>query len=200
MSNRRFGRLPTWWARGNEKRLLLTQLKANESGTGIAAMKCLLAIAVLVDFYSLTADVSLTDFEKLTNLSRPMVVRGVSRLEQLGIVIVQRGLHTNRFTLTEKEDDTNWAKVPVDKIKTKLKEISNRGIAPFTALKLYLTMLQLRYKANTTVRVMHETLRDYTGIQTTQVRSGLDVLYSSSFIHLMPREDRATNEYQILGL
>ena len=29
---------------------------------------------------------------------------------------------------------------------------------------------------------------------------GLDVLYSSGLIHLMPREDRSTNEYQVIGL
>ena len=90
--------------------------------------------------------------------------------------------------------------MPVEIVRKKLKTISNRGIAPFTALKLYITILGLRYKEKTTVQVMHDTLRDYTGIQTTQVRYGLDVLYSSGLIHLMPREDRSTNEYQVIGL
>jgi len=201
MSNRRFGRLPTWWSRSSNGRdLLLLRLKSNDTGTGIAAMKCLLAISVLIDFHSRIAEVSLTGLEELTGLSRPMVIRGLSRLEELGIVISHKDYRTNRYELTIEENDNYWAKVPVDVIRKKLKTISNRGIAPFTALKLYITILNLRYKDRSTVQVMHDTLRDYSGIQTNQVRHGLDVLYSSALIHLMPRDDRATNEYQILGL
>lgn len=201
MSNRRFGRLPNWWSRSsNGPDLLLVRLKSNDTGTGIAAMKCLLAISVLIDFHSRVAEVSLTGLEELTGLSRPMVIRGVSRLEALGIVISDKDYRTNRYELTIESNDDYWAKVPVDTVRKRLKTISNRGIAPFTALKLYITILNLRYKDRSTVQVMHDTLRDYTGIQTNQVRHGLDVLYSSSLIHLMPRDDRATNEYQILGL
>lgn len=201
MSNRRFGRLPTWWSRyGDGHDLLLGRLKSNDTGTGIAAMKCLLAISILIDFHSRIAEVSLTGLEELTGLSRPMVIRGLARLEDLGVVISDRDNRTNRYELTIENDDAYWAKVPVDTVRRRLKTISNRGIAPFTALKLYITILNLRYKDRTTVQVMHDTLRDYTGIQTNQVRHGLDVLYSSSLIHLMPRDDRATNEYQILGI
>lgn len=201
MSNRRFGRLPNWWSRtANRHDLLLVKLKSNDTGTGIAAMKCLLAISVLIDFHSRVAEVSLTGLEELTGLSRPMVIRGLLKLEDLGVVISDKDHRTNRYELTIETNDDYWTKVPVDTVRKRLKTISNRGIAPFTALKLYITILNLRYKDRTTVQVMHDTLRDYAGIQTNQVRHGLDVLYSSSLIHLMPRDDRATNEYQILGL
>lgn len=201
MTNRRFARLPNWWLRSeNADNLLLVRLRSSKTGSGIAAMKCLLALSVLIDFHSRVAEVSLTDLEMLTGLSRPMVIRGLSILEILGVVIPDKDFRTNRYELTIRNDDAYWAKVPVDIIRKKLKTISNRGIAPFTALKMYITMLGLRYKDRTTVQVMHDTLRDYTGIQTNQVRHGLDVLYSSGLIHLMPREDRSTNEYQIIGL
>ncbi|EFN4498702.1 helix-turn-helix transcriptional regulator [Escherichia coli] len=163
-------------------------------------MKCLLAVSVLIDFHSRIAEVSLSGMEELTGLSRPMVIRGLARLEELGVVVSDKDYRTNRYELTIKSNDSYWAKVPVDTVRKRLKTISNRGIAPFTALKLYITILNLRYKDKTTVQVMHDTLRGYTGIQTNQVRHGLDVLYSSALLHLMPREDRATNEYQILGL
>ncbi|HGE5563069.1 TPA: replication protein [Escherichia coli] len=201
MNNKRFARLPNWWLRSEDPEdLLLVRLKAGNTGTGIAAMKCLLALSVLIDFHSRVAEVSLTGLETLTGLSRPMVIRGLSKLEGLGVVNSDKNFRTNRYELTIKKDDAYWAKVPVEIVRKKLKTISNRGIAPFTALKLYITILGLRYKEKTTVQVMHDTLRDYTGIQTTQVRYGLDVLYSSGLIHLMPREDRSTNEYQVIGL
>jgi DNA-binding transcriptional ArsR family regulator len=201
MSSRRFGRLPNWWSRStNGRDFLLVSIKSNDAGVGIAAMKCLLAISILIDFHSRVAEVSLTGLEELTGLSRPMVIRGIEKLEKLEVIDSDRDYRTNRYELTVKNGDAYWAKVPVDTVRKRLKTISNRGIAPFTALKLYITILNLRYKDRTTVQVMHETLRDYTGVQPNQIRHGLDVLYSSALLHLMPRDDRATNEYQILGL
>ncbi|WP_142915828.1 helix-turn-helix domain-containing protein, partial [Klebsiella pneumoniae] len=170
MSGRRFGRLPNWWSRSaNGDDFLLMSLKSNDTGTGIAAMKCLLALSVLIDFHSRIAEVSLSGMEELTGLSRPMVIRGLARLEELGVVVSDKDYRTNRYELTIKSNDSYWAKVPVDTVRKRLKTISNRGIAPFTALKLYITILNLRYKDKTTVQVMHDTLRNYTGIQTNQV-------------------------------
>ncbi|MCV5372315.1 replication protein, partial [Escherichia coli] len=91
---------------------------------------------------------------------------GLARLEELGVVVSDKDYRTNRYELTIKSNDSYWAKVPVDTVRKRLKTISNRGIAPFTALKLYITILNLRYKDKTTVQVMHDTLRNYTGIQT----------------------------------
>ncbi len=199
MSNNRFGSLPNWWFR-SESDPLLSRLKSNTPGTGIAAMKCLLAISVLIDFYSRSAEISLTAFEEITGLSRPMVVKGLSVLESNGVIEVDRGLHTNRYELTVQRSDAKWAKVPLGTIRKNLKSISNRGIAPFIALKLYITMLSFRMNNKQTVKIAHITLRDHTGVQPAQVRSGLDVLYSHSLIHLMPREDRDINEYVILGI
>ena len=180
--------------------LWLGSSEASDTGTGVAAMKGRLAISILIEFQSRIAGGALTGLEDLTGLSRPMVIRGIQRLEMLGVLISDKDYRTNRYELTINYGDSYWAKVPVDTVRKRLKTISNRGIAPFTALKIYITILNLRYKDRTTVQVMHETLRDYTGVQPNQVRHGLDVLYSSALIHLMPREDRATNEYQILGL
>lgn len=79
MSGRRFGRLPNWWSRSaNGDDFLLMSLKSNDTGTGIAAMKCLLALSVLIDFHSRIAEVSLSGMEELTGLSRPMVIRGLN--------------------------------------------------------------------------------------------------------------------------
>ncbi|EDI0694400.1 replication protein [Salmonella enterica subsp. enterica serovar Heidelberg] len=197
MSGRKFGRLPNWWARSS---WLVNNVRSNEIGGGIASMKCLLALSVLIDFHSRTASVSFTGMERLTGLSRPMIVKGVAKLEKDGLIKIDREMFVNSYELTVQPNDDRWAKVPVDTIRKKLNTISNRGMAPFVALKLYLTIISLRYQSNNTVKVTHETLRSYTGVQPNQIRFGLDVLYCSRLIHLQPKEDRESNLYEIIGL
>lgn len=193
-----FGRLPNWWFRKDDG--LMFHLRADDTGTGIAAMKCLLGIAVLVDFHSLSVDSSLNDMELITGLSRPMVIRGIEKLSELGFIAVDRTNYKNRYILCESPNDRNWAKVPVAAIRKNLKMISNQGIAPFAALKIYITLLSLRYQDKNTVMINHETLRGYTRLQANQIRKGLDVLYCCPLIHLMAKEDIGSNRYKLIGL
>lgn len=197
MRGARFGSLPNWWFR-NE--LLFTQLKASQVGEGNAAMKCLLGLSILIDFHSRDVSVPITGLEKLTGLSRPMVLTGLKRLKSLDIIKVDSSHYRNVYEITCIEGDKNWAKTPSDLLRKKLQDISNRGIAPFAALKIYITLLSLRYRDSVDVHVSHETIRDYTKLQTRHIRAGLDVLFSCSMIHLIPREESGANRYQILGL
>lgn len=197
MKRLQFGALPNWWFRDGS---LFNQLKSNDIGTGIAAMKCLVSLSVLIDFSSRETTSSLSDLEKITGLSRPMVVRGLDKLRELNVVFVRKDYYVNSYTILDSVTDNRWAKVPVNKIRKELNLIPNRGIAPFVALKIYITLLSLRYQDKVHVKVTHETLREYTKVQPNQIRAGLDVLFSHSMIHLMPKEERTSNEYQILGL
>jgi hypothetical protein len=163
-------------------------------------MKCLLALAVLMDFYTKDADVSISGLEKLTGLSRPMVVRGLSKLQQLEIISVDKTNYRNTYSFLIKEGDNRWAKVPLDMTRKKLELISNRGMAPFVALKIYITLLSLRYQDRSTVKVSHEKIREYTRVQPKQIRAGLDVLFSCSVIHLLPKDEQTSNEYGLIGI
>ena len=197
MRGQRFGTLPNWWFR-NEK--LFSELKGNQTGEGIAAMKCLLALSVLIDFYTKEADVSITDIEAVTGLSRPMVIKGLAKLKNLEIIDVDKTNYRNNYKLLVKSTDLCWAKVPLNMIRKQLKVISNRGIAPFVALKIYITLLSLRYQDKVNVKVSHEKIREYTKIQPNQIRAGLDVLFSCSMIHLLPKEESESNEYRLIGI
>lgn len=197
MRGLQFGSLPNWWFRDKS---LLSNLRSDDTGTGIAAMKCLIALSVLIDFHSRDTDSSLSDLETITGLSRPMVVRGINRLQKQGVIEVDKTNYKNNYKLLVVSGDNRWAKVPVDKVRKELKLISNRGIAPFSALKIYITLLSLRYQDKIHVKITHETLRDYTKVQPNQIRSGLDVLFSNSMIHLMPKDEQTSNEYKLLGL
>lgn len=195
--SKRFGALPNWWFR-NE--VLFSELKAHQTGEGIASMKCLLALSVLIDFYTKDVEVSITEIETITGLSRPMVIKGMAKLENLGVINVDKTNYRNNYKLIVKPKDPCWAKVPCDMIRKQLKTISNRGIAPFVALKIYITLLSLRYQDKINVKVSHETIRNYTKVQPNQIRGGLDVLFSCSMIHLQPKEENASNEYKLIGV
>jgi hypothetical protein len=192
-----FGSLPNWWFR---KCHLFTELKASEVGKGIASMKCLLALSILIDFKTRDVSVSISGLQELTGLSRPMVLTGLDRLKNLGIIRIDSSNYRNVYKILYVEGDEKWAKTPSMLLRKVLQDISNRGIAPFAALKIYIALLSLRYKDNLDVHVSHETIRDYTRLQPKQIRAGLDVLFSCSLIHLIPREEAGANRYQILGL
>jgi hypothetical protein len=197
MKYAKFGSLKNWWFRDYT---LFSELKSSETGEGIAVMKCLIALSVLVDFYVQDVDVSLSDLEAITGLSRPMVLKGLNKLEALRLVSIDKSHYVNHYQILVPDEDTNWAKVPVDKVRKELRSISNRGIAPFVALKIYIALLSLRYQDKVHVKITHEKLREYTKVQPNQIRAGLDVLFSCSLIHLMPKDDRASNEYHIIGI
>ncbi|TOM29999.1 replication protein [Vibrio parahaemolyticus] len=163
-------------------------------------MKCLLAMSVLIDFYTKDIDASITDFEKITGLSRPMVIKGISRLQNLGIIEVDKTNYRNNYKFVVKADDSRWAKVPLNITRKKLSQISNRGTAPFVALKVYITLLSLRRNEEVNIKLTHEKIREYTRVQPNQIRAGLDVLFSYSLLHLLPKEENMSNEYQILGI
>lgn len=197
MRGQRFGTLPNWWFRNGK---LFSELKANQAGEGIAVMKCLLAMSVLIDFYTKDVDASITDFEKTTGLSRPMVIKGISKLQKLGIIEVDKTNYRNNYKFVVKADDSRWAKVPLNMTRKKLSQISNRGTAPFVALKVYITLLSLRRNEEVNIKLTHEKIREYTRVQPNQIRAGLDVLFSYSLLHLLPKEENMSNEYQILGI
>ncbi|MGR3159700.1 hypothetical protein ABMY16_21495 [Vibrio vulnificus] len=198
MAKYQFGSMPTWWLRQNA---FLSNLTGNNVGEGIAAMKCLLAFSVLIDFQTREVDVSITDLESITGLSRPMVIKGVARLEALKIIAVDKTNYRHNYKLLNKSTDIGWAKVPVDLMRRQLKAISNRGSAPFVALKIYITFLGLRPNNSVNVKISHEKIREYTRVQGNQIRAGLDVLFSCSIIHLQPRDELSeANEYRLLGL
>jgi len=195
----RFSMLPTWWVR---KGFLLTAFRGGkETGVSIAALKCVMAISTVVNFYSRKGQISYNELEDVTGLSRPMVQRGISALEEMGILKVDRG-HSNEYELLIAADDSYWTKLPVARIHRELREIPNRGAVPLAGLKIYLFLLSHRKNDSLSVSTPYTVFCDMLGIQRTHVRSGLDILYSHSFLHVTPRERAGSdaNLYTVLGL
>ena len=102
---RRFSKCPTWWVRNDD--LGLKKFSGGKNaGTSISALKCILGISVSIDFWTRKAKLSVSDLEALTGLSRPMVIRGLKELVELGIVVVDKTAHVHEYELTVfKHDD-----------------------------------------------------------------------------------------------
>lgn len=193
----RFSALPTWWVR---ELGMSAFLGGSQAGESIAALKVLMAISVLMNFHTRKAKNSCTDLEKLTGLSRPMVLKGIGVLEGLGVVDVNRDAYVNEYELTANEDDRGWAKLPYDRIRSRLPELSNRGVVPLAALKIYLVLVALRPNTSQSLSISHEKLRDYTGVQKKHIRPALDILYSHSLIRLSLVDENAKGRHNLYTL
>jgi hypothetical protein len=198
---RKFSKCPTWWVRDPEQNLSKF-VGGKSSGCGIAALKCLIALSSSIDFWTRQAKLSLSDLEKLTGLSRPMVIRGLGRLVEAGIVLVDKTNHVHVYELTEKTGDSYWAKIPFDRVRKHLPEIGNRGEVYLTALKIYLVLVSIRPNESDSVAIGYEKIRDYVGCQRSKIRPALDVLYSHTLIRIAQSDESKErhNVYTILGL
>lgn len=195
----RFSKCPTWWTRAKG---MVAFKGGGSAGASIAALKCLMAISTVIDFWSRKARLSFSDLELLTGLSRPMVVKGIGMLEELEIVAVNRTGHVNEYELTVQGEDDKWAKLPVDRVKQHLPQIPNRGVVPLTALKIYLLLVSLRPNDSPALSISYERMRELLGVQKAQIRSALDILYSHTLIRITKNEevDAKHNVYAVLGL
>jgi len=195
----RFSKCPTWWVR---QKGMIDFLGGQSSGTSIAALKCLIAISTAIDFWTRKTQLSLSDLETLTGLSRPMVGKGIKRLVELGIVVVDNSRYINEYELTESPKDNRWAKLPFDRIRKHLPEIPNRGVVPLTALKIYLLLVAIRPNDTDTFAIGYDKLRDFLGVQRAQIRSALDILYSHTLIRIAQSDESKErhNLYTVLGL
>lgn len=196
--------LPTWWTRDPG---LVTFKAVDQAGQSIAAIKVVMAVALLANFNTHKTRSSLSDLEELTGLSRPMVLKGVASLEARNILQVNRVGHINEYELWLPENDGNWGKLPYERLRKQLSGISNRGAVPLAALKIYLILISLRPNQSLTIALSHEKIRMYTGIQTRHVRAALDVLLNHSLIRITISEGENPTElegrhnvYTLLGL
>ena len=200
----RWSALPTWWIRD----IGLTSFTAGKTtGVSIAAIKVLVAISLFADFSSHKIQTSISNLETLTGLSRPMVLAGISMLESKGLVVVDRAQHINEYQIVVSAQDTNWAKLPFDRLKNNLHGINNRGAATLAALKVYLLLVSKRPNSANHLAFSHENIRQETGIQTRHVRQALDILINHSLLHISSGTDREVdghsvrhNVYTLLGI
>ncbi len=200
----RFSALHTWWVREYG----LSSFSAGKStGSSIAALKVLMGVSLLANFNSHQVQTSISDLEALTGLSRPMVLAGIDTLETKGLLVVGREGHINQYTVVVPATDSRWGKMPYERLRTNLKEMTNRGTATLAALKVYLLLIANRPNGANHLSFSHERIRSETGIQTKHVKQAIDVLVNHSLLHVNVSADRAANAtgtyyniYVLLGI
>lgn len=198
----RFCKCPTWWVNKDELGIKVF-VGGAKTGESIAALKCVLAISLSIDFHTRKAKLSISDLEKLTGLSRPMVIRGLTSLSGLGIINTDKTEHTYQYELTVSDKNENWGKVPYERVRSRLSEISNRGIVSLTALKIYILLIWVRPNNSLSVPISYDKLLDYLGCQRRHLRPALDVLYSHMLVGIQkegPDGQPQHNVYTVLGL
>lgn len=197
----RFSKLPTGWTRSAN--CDLSSFKAaDQTGASIAALKCLLAVSLLMDFHSHAAVVSYNDFETLTGLSRPMISKGIRILEEKEILSIETA-HTHRYTVNEVEDK-HWAKIPFDLLSLRLRDLGNRGAVRLAALKIYVLLVARRNNNYDWTALTYEQICSHTGVRRGDVRAALSELYSLGLLHadMIQRDDKKPpfKAYFIRGL
>lgn len=200
MSQFNFSRLPNKWVHDGT----LVRFKGGgEQGQSIAALKIMLALALKNGFSEDVESLSFSKISELTGLSRPMIRPSIDFLEFLALISVNRSLRTHSYTLRTDPFST-WARLPQLLLQEKLPLLSNRNPSTLYALKIYLVLHTYRSNYSTHVMISHEKLREKTGIQTRQVRKGIDILINHGFIGLArtknPDGSYGINSYTILGL
>lgn len=203
MRNNTFCALPSKWIIDNG----LKEFRLDSEGKIIAALKVLLTLNLVMDFHSKeTSRISYSDIERATHLSRPMIRIGLSILIEKNLISVSckksenKGL-TYKFTT---HGSNGWARIPRDKLIAFLKGLRNRGRNSSASLKIYLTLASLRNNQSDITNIGYEKLREYTGLQSKDIRTAIETLFEYKMISVYQELDDLTrkykaNSYVILG-
>lgn len=174
----------------------------------MATLRVYLAIAASIDRDARSAPLSWDLLEELTGLSRPMVSKGLSRAQDLGLLSADTTRRPHVYTLLddgtlEPGDLVLFCKVPKHLVLKELRALPTRGVAVLEALKLYVTLLTVRDRYQYVARIGHEKIVWWTGMQPRHVKRAVSMLVAHNFIHVTQAESEGTghpfNEYQLLG-
>lgn len=203
MKNNTFCALPSKWILDNG----LKEFRLDSEGKIIAALKILLTLNLVMDFHSKeTCRISYSDIEKVTQLSRPMIRNGLSTLIDKHLISVNCKKSENKGLIYKfnTHGSNGWARIPKDKLIGFLKGLRNRGRNSSASLKIYLTLASLRNNQSDIANIGYEKLREYTGLQSKDIRSAIETLFEYKMISVYQELDDLTrkyksNSYVILG-
>lgn len=195
--------LPTWWYPHG---IVLPELRGGGSAGGSqAALRVLLALATAPrPPATFVGSASLSDLQEWTQLSRPMVVKGIKDAVAAGLIEFDAGKQglksTYRLVRVDEGSAGGWAKIPNAEVRQRIPRLSHRGDVALAALKIYLTLLAARPNQNMVVALKHETLRAKTGCQTRHVRSAISLLAIEGLLQVRDSEDALPHRVQRYAL
>jgi DNA-binding transcriptional ArsR family regulator len=192
----------------------LKLLSANAIGQSIAALKTYTALLGTTDnertsVTYCTSKVTLGDLETITGLSRSMVVSGINRLIELGLISAerQRG-KTNTYTITL-YDTTPWGKIPFynflhERGPRLLCDFRPRGKLYLNALKIYLFLSVSVDRRTQLACRTYDKIEEKTGVRRNDIHRALSILIEFKMIKLRivanQTEEHLPNSYEICGI
>jgi len=185
---------------------ILTVFKAGkDAGANMAALRVYLALALAANFDTREASLSWSTLQRQTGLSRPMVMKGLAAAEKAGLIRVDKSGHRHSYRLLRRsEDEIAFTQVPVLELRKALPKLPTRGFHALDALKVYITLLTVRFRNSGTAAISYHKLQVRTGIQPGRIRAAIDVLVNHRLVHVqMSQSDEdgtiPHNEYWLLG-
>ncbi len=222
-------RIPSWWLvptkdNGNP---LLTEIKADNDlygslGCKIAALLIYISIAILAEeeedkdgnIRCLRAEVTYDTLQNMTNLSRPLLSKGLQSLEELELVRINKNGRSSSYLLNGYDHGRGWCKLPA---KALVKQIGSTGfyaIEPFKhftkrsvyelyALKIFLYLLAVRGNDDNYSDPKIETIGKRTGITANRIKRTNSFLLTSGLLYEIQKSQEgkknSPNRYLVSG-
>lgn len=181
-----------WQTQPNHHQAIIS----SDRGDAIAALKLYITLCLKANFlpnatFSSSGCVkkSITDFCKLTKLSRPMVVRGFRQLKIWGFVTSKAGRPTI-YQINNYDDAKYWVKLPRshlfstpnERVITKLISLSNRRSASLHALQLYLYLASISNGVSKKAKVTYDKISEVLGVNRNEVSRAISLLIACDLV------------------
>lgn len=165
------------------------------TGVSIAAIKCMLAFGLYNEFYTKEVSLSLSEIEKVTGCSKPMIVRAVKYLCDQKIITKVTQQKTNvKNKYIVNFGSNKFTQIPYGHLAYSLKDFPNKGITTLVALKAYLILLKLRKNDTSSVEITYSSFSNY-HINTRHLNKALAILISGDYISIFKQHNRNETGY-----
>jgi hypothetical protein len=173
------------------------------AGSHMAALRVYFALAIEADYHQRTVAMSLTQLERSTGLSRPMVAKGLGAAVDVGLLAVDDSSYRHSYRQLADDGDVSFAKIPKARLSAALPQLPTRGFHALDCLKIYAALLVVRPRLSFQVPISHKRLVSRTRVQPRRIRAGIDVLANHRLIHVASvasgSSGRTHNVYDLLG-
>jgi hypothetical protein len=200
MNNNRWGSFPRWVGD-----TLITFKAGKDAGASMSALRVYLALSLVADFHSGEADVSWSDLQELTGLSRPMVRKGLAAAVAADWIAIDTSGHRHSYRLIKSNDENaSFTQVPLLELKKALPKLPVRGFHALDSLKVYITLLSVRSRNSDRAAIGHRKIQARTGVQPGRICSAIDVLVNHGLVDVHMSESveaigHRHNMYSLIG-
>ncbi len=158
-------------------------------------------------------DLTYTELQRLTGLSRSLISAGLKMLIELGIIKSTSSGRRIFYQISNYDKVSGWAKVPnkhlygnsTEDIRV-FQDLKLRHDAELNALKLYLLLIAFRSEELNYAMISYDSITKYTAIQKNSIKSAQSLLTCWGLIQVDPETSPGVNKlnqpykYRICGI